>query len=309
MNFQYKKALAAIAIMTMVTSCSDDKWEPGPDVDPSCMTVYFEPLSNYDIILEPDDSRLIPVTIGRAKIDEAASVDIKVISAPEGVVVPSSVDFAAGEQSKTIFIDLENMASKSSGTISLELPEEMTSPYGAGNSAINVNVTVSGAWILLDDNVYFSFAKHYQPVYGKIYILEGTYNFKIPNFLNSGLDLQFTVDNPGEGNLKVIPLKNFIDYKDYFGPDYSYDGWLFYNQEEQYLPEWSPDGSYPNITGMEIDYDYGTISIYNNDKGLPEGYMQFTPFISYSDASSGYDGIYVYFDPAFNPFADNGTKE
>lgn len=301
MKLIYIKSLAAAALITVAASCSDEKWTPGPDVAPGCLTVYFEPLASYDLVLEPDDSRLIPVTIGRAKTDDAATVAINVVAAPQGVTVPASVDFAAGQQSATIFIDVEDMASKSSGTISLALPDDMTSPYGAGNPDLNLKVTVSGTWMPIGEDAMIYFSKNYDPISTKLYILDGTYNFKLPDFLGSGLDFVFTVKNPGSGTLAVTPVKNFIDVHDYWGADYAYNGWILYDQENETLPEWSIDGSYPDVSVLEFDADYSTIDV-------ESGYIFFGPYFTFSDGSAGYIDLYIYFTPLFNPFAGGAAQ-
>lgn len=295
MKSLYIKSLAVVLLLT-TAACSNNDWTPGPDVDPGCMTVFFEPIKSYDVVIEPDDSRLFPVTIGRAKTDEAASVAINVVSAPEGVVVPSTVDFEVGQETQTIFIDLENMASKSSGTISLALPENMTSPYGAGNPTLDLNVTVSGAWLPLGEDVVIYFSKNYEPINSSLYLLDGTYNFKIPNFLNSGVDFVFTVAEPGEGTLRIIPVKNYMDVKEYWGSDYSYNGWVLYDEATETVPEWSIDGTYPYISLFEFDADYATIDVAN-------GYIFFGPYIYFTDGTSNYIDQYIYFTPLFNPFS------
>ena len=137
------------------------------------------------MIIGPDDSRLIPVTVGRGLTDKAAVVNINVVSAPEGVVVPATVEFAANEQTTQFFIDIENMPSKSSGTITLSLPEDVTSPYAAGTSGLSFNVSVSGAWIPVSDNVVLSTDGVYPDMNTKLYFLDGTNTFKLPDFFGS----------------------------------------------------------------------------------------------------------------------------
>ena len=77
--------LFASALAIAATGCSDsDDWQPGPETAPDCMGVYFGEISS-NMIIGPDDSRLIPVTVGRGLTDKAAVVNINVVSAPEGV--------------------------------------------------------------------------------------------------------------------------------------------------------------------------------------------------------------------------------
>lgn len=296
MNSRYTKALAAFAILISATSCSDDKWEPGPDVAPDCMSVYFEPMNSYNLIVEPDDSRLIPLTVGRSKTDDAATVNLIVNSCPEGVVVPQSVDFEAGEQAKTVFIDIENMASKSSGTISLAIPENMSSPYSAGNAEISLNVTVSGAWMLVARDAVVSFSQNYADMKTNIYMLDGTHNFKLPDFLGTGFDFTFTVDSPGSGNLRFVPLTNFVDVHDRWGSDYEYNGWFLVDPATGEYAQWSPDGGYPGVQDMEFDSDYS----YFNVAG---GIAYFSTYTTFADASAAFVDINISFTPLFDPFA------
>lgn len=299
MNFRYTKALAAVAILMAATSCTDDKWEPGPDVAPDCMSVYFEPISNYNLIVEPDDSRLIPVTVGRSKTNDAATVNLIVNSCPEGVVVPQSVSFEAGEQAKTVFIDIENMASKSSGTISIAIPENMVSPYSIGNAEISLNVTISGSWLLVARDATVSFTQYYADMKTNIYVLDGTHNFKLPNFLGTGFDFTFTVDNPGSGNLGFVPLTNFIDVHDRWGSDYTYNGWFLIDPATATYAQWSPDGSYPGIQDMEFDSDFSYINV-------AEGIAHFSTYTTYTDGSAAFMDANISFTPLFDPFAIPG---
>lgn len=297
MKLKYITAFAATLIFA-ATSCSDDDWQPGPDVNPDCMTVYFEPLNSYNLIIEPDDSRLIPVTVGRAKYDEAATVPLTVSQKPEGVVIPESVDFAAGEQAKTIFIDIENMASKSSGTVSISIPEELTSPYAAGNAIINLNITVSGAWLPLANNAYYYFDDDaYPEADADIYMLEGTNNFKIANFLNSGIDFVFTVEEPGTGSLAIIPVRNYLDVSEVWD-NYDYDGWVLFDEATYTYPEWSPDGSFPYIEILEFDPAYANINV-------GSGYIYFSPYFRYTDGTATYHTVWFVFTPLFDPFTDS----
>lgn len=299
MKLKYLSTLAATLLLATASSCSDNDWEPGPDVDPDCMSVYFAPLSSYDMIIEPDDSRMIPITIGRAKFDEAATIQLIVNELPEGAYIPTSIDFAAGQQAATVYLDIENMASKSTGTVQLAIPAEMTSPYAAGNPTLTLNLNVAGAWIPLTDDAQEWFRNGQTDIYpvadAKIYVLDGTYNFKIANFLNSGVDFLFTVETPGTGQLTVAPTRNFIDVKEVW--DVDYDGWLFFDDANDTYPEWSPDGTYPDIVSLEFDPNYAWINV-------ADGNIYLSPYVTFSDSSAGYYDIWYTFTPLFNPFEE-----
>lgn len=294
-------ATAAAALTFLASACSDnDKWEPGPDVDPDCMGVYFGEMPTYKIILEPDDSRLIPVTIGRNNTEKIADIDIVTDKCPQGVVVPSSVHFDAGEQSTIIYIDLENMASKSQGELALSFPEGTTSPYGAGTETIALDITVSGAWIPVSNNVTASISslagdRLYPDLPTKLYNLDGTDNFKIPNFLNSGVDFIFTGQKPGNGYTAITPIKNYIDMTD--------DGWWLYDDANAKYPVWTPDGvTYPEIRYIEFLTGYNIMQLITDADN--NGYIYLSPYFYFSDETGKYVDIYFTFKTEFTPYSD-----
>lgn len=289
------KVLAATALLASAISCSENEWEPGPDVNPDCMSVYFGQLSTYDMIVEPDDSRLIPVTVGRITADNAATVEIAVNSCPEGVVVPSSVSFAAGEQSTTLYIDITNMPSKTSGTVDIALPENMVSPYTEGTHEINLKITVSGKWEVFAKDASIVFNSTFPEMKTDILNLDGTQNFRLPDFLGSGVNFTFRFSDPAAGDYSFVPISGFEDVHDYYGASYEYDGWFLYDEETGGHPSWSPDGvTYIADMEFDSDYSYGYYS---------DGYLMFDAWTTFADGSGAYIDAYIYFEPLYDPFA------
>lgn len=299
MKFEYNiKVFAAMALLATAVSCSEEEWQPGPDVSPDCMGVYFEQLSSYDLLVGPDDSRQIPITVGRVLTDEAATVNFVVSSCPDGAVVPSSLAFEAGEQSKTLYIDIDGMPSKTSGTVAIAIPEEMTSPYTAGSPDLNLKINVSGKWELFAKDAVVSFSQTYPNMTTDIFMLDGTQNFKLPDFLGSGLDFTFTFKNPAAGDFSYVPLSNYQDVHDYWGATYEYNGWFLYDPETGEHPYWAPDGvTYIADLEFDSDYSYGYVS---------DNYLYFNGWTSFADGSGAFLDIFVTYEPLFNPF---GTME
>lgn len=287
---------AAIATASLLSSCGNDsKWAPGEDIDPNNMSLYFEQLSSYKMLLGPDDSRIIPVTVSRSRFDQAASVPVTLVEAPEGVSVSPTADFAAGEQSTTIFVNAESMADKVTGNIVLSLPADMVSPYGAGTPSLTFAVTTAGSWMPLDTNVAVTFSQKYADMTASLYVLDGTLTFKIPNFLGSGLDFVFNLKDDVQSATKIRPVRNFMLTDDYYGKDYDYPGWMFYDDKAADYPEWAPDGGSLKLTWVEFDYEYV-------DFNFSEGTMTLSPYVYFNDGSSAYLDIDFTFTPAFNPF-------
>lgn len=298
-------AVAAVAAV-LATACSDsDNWAPGPDTPADCQQVYFAEMSSYNIVVEPDDSRLIPVTIGRANTDKATTVSIIKKECPEGAIVPASVEFAADQQLATIYIDIENMPSKSKGTVSLALPDDMTSPYGAGTSSLTFDVNVSGAWIPVASEVTFS-SGYYPDMTTVLYNLDGTDNFKLADFFGSGLDLVFVMNTPGNGWTYITPIKNFIDAEEAYSifgwGEYPYDGgWFLYDTTLDEFPSWSPDGvTYPEISYAEFDDIYCYMNLISDADN--NGYIYMSPYVTFADSTGAYLDLYFTFKTEFTPY-------
>lgn len=296
------KPYILLAAPLLMASCSDsDKWEPGPQEN-NTMGVFFRQLDKYDYSLEPDDNHIVTVNVGRIDSKEAATVPLKVLSCPEGVAIPESVSFDAGEEETSFTIDLTAMPSKTSGEVKLQIDPAYSTLYGQGSSLLEMNVTITGQWIVLADNLVLDYSKGtyaYPDQTTELLMLEGTQRFKIPNFMNSGVDLVFTVDDPTKSDANIIPFTNCVWYEDLY-PEYDdeYECWYLYDTATQTYPMWSPDGSEPYITyAMFYGVGYSYIM-------MKEGYGYFTIAADYDNGKSGWCDVVLTFDPKFDPFAE-----
>ncbi len=144
---------AFIAVSLLLTACSDkDNWEPGEPA-PDNMGVFFTNLDKYDVTIEIDDSHVFKVGVGRIETTDAANVPLKVVSCPEGVKVPSSIEFAAGQETASFEIDATDMRLKPSGHDVLQIDPQYAAMYGAGSSQMTMKLTTAGGWELIGDNL------------------------------------------------------------------------------------------------------------------------------------------------------------
>lgn len=294
---------AFIAASTLLSACSDsDKWEPG-EPGPDNMGVYFTNLDNYDLVVEADDPRVISVGMGRIDATDAATVPLIVVSSPEGVVIPSAVEFEAGQESITFDIDITDMPSKTSGEIILQVDPQYAAIYGAGSSQMNMKVTTTGAWeVLADDVVISSYINGYPDLSATLYVLEGTNRFKIPDFMGSGVDLVFYSSDPSVAGSVIFPFTNCKYYYELWPDDEDDDyPWYFYNTETAKYPSWTPDSWSKSIKYLTF-YTYD-----GTDKGcyfnLTTGYGMMESYINFTDGSGAWEYFEFNFTPKFDPFA------
>lgn len=299
------KYLFIASTPVILTACSDkDNWEPGEEA-PSKMGVFFTDLDKYDVTIEADDPHVFTVGMERLDATDAASVPIKVVSCPEGVVVPSSVDFEAGEESTSFEIDVTDMPLKTSGDIILQIDPAYAAIYGAGSSQLTMKVTTTGGWELLADDVVISCWVNtgYPDLAASLYVLEGTSRFKIPDFMGSGTDLVFTVSDTSISSPVIFPFTNCQYYYELWSSyedDEDYP-WYFYDTEKAAYPAvWTP-------TKWSKAIEYLTFYVYDGEDkgcyfGINRGYGMMTAYIDFADGSGTWEYFEFNFTPKFNPF-------
>lgn len=298
MKHLFKSYILLIGL-AMMASCSDDKWEPGaPNAEN--MGVYFDKQSAYTYMIEPDDSHLINLTFRRADSSMEAIVPLQTISCPEGVVLPQSVTFAAGSATAVAVADLTNMPTKTSGTIEIKIDPAYSTVYAAGTSTLALNITMSGGWIDIAPDVTLSYYDNNFPSQStKIQQLDGTNRFKLCNFMNSGLDVYFTVDGDTAEYAEFLPYKNSISYEELYGED-EYGMWCFYDTDKEELPQWVPSGNGPDIT-LAAFYGGANYSYI----GFDYGYGCLSGTLDFADDSWCYVDVVITFTPV-NPFEQLG---
>ena len=284
-----------MALAPAFASCSDDdnKFEPGPAPAADCPSVFFVAPSATKYTFTAEDIPEVTVDTKRGNTEKEISMPLEVVAdLPEGdgqFIVPSTVDFAAGEAETSFKIDCSKLPTKTECTLTLKVPEAYSNPYSAGLDAVTFNVTVSGTWELYAKDAKFAFQSKFGDVYSDIYAIQGTNRFKIVNFLDSGLDLQFEVSDTSYSH--IIPLNNFISYNDAFGTDDdAYNCWLLYDSANESYPVWSPGN-----TGTDIEYAI----VYGWGGGVDYTYINFNKgngCITLQTCIGGnWSYIYVYF--------------
>ena len=308
MNPIYRSAILAAAAL-LLGSCSEDNWKPGPEA-PATMGVYFNLLENPDVLILDDADRTATVTLGREKSADDATVPLKIISCPEGVTAPTSVEFAAGEKTASFQVSMKDMPSSTSGTLVMQIDPAYSDIYAAGTSEMSMNITVSAGWQLLADDLVLDHSSEYNSYtfpaqHTSLYVLDGANRFKIPDFLNSGLDFVFTVPEPNNDLPYIVPTTNCIFYEELYGADDDeYHSWYFYDTATASYPVWSIDNSDLMVNNLSFDsYEDGYQYDPETYVDILEGYGNLCTFIELSNGDAKYHFVDMTFTAKFNPFA------
>lgn len=285
----YFLAAAALASLPACSNDSDYTYVPGEPVAPGCPGVYFAASNSIETILSPDDASTFDLIVGRTVTDGELTVPVIASNVAEGLSIPSSVTFAAGEAETTLKIDATALASGSLATFTVSVPEEYINPYvqapGIGTFSGRV---VCAEWKLWADNVEFTFDEYYDPIYGQIYELEGVGKYYIPNFLNTGLDLYFTMENSKTSYCTIDPYRNCAVFYD---SDYEYSYWYVYDDANRTYPVFNIQEGAPEIEYMQF-FDMDTATNYYYTYICPDYNVGvFSGLFYYTDGSSDYNDV------------------
>lgn len=254
--------VAAALMLACASACSDDNdytYIPGEKPAENCPEVYFDASNPAETMFTPQESARIVLTLGRRVAEGALTVPVTVVSKGEGLTIPENVTFAEGEDHTELVIDASGVAAGVPQSFTLAIPEEYVNHYAqTPGSSTYAGKAICAEWKLISDNVTFEFETRYQPMTGSLYELEGIGRYMIPNFLNTGLDLLFTMENSkSDGAYRTIdPYKNADIYMD---TDAGYSYWYFYDSDNDEWPLYVIEEGTPAITYMEFfGVDFGT---------------------------------------------------
>lgn len=113
---------------------SEDTFQPGPEVKAGCQDVRFATDNATTVMLSAsEDVRTATFRLVRSEASSSLTVPLHVVSSTEGLTIPSTVEFAAGEQETSI--TLTTPAEVSEGTtynFDVELQGDEINPYTEG---------------------------------------------------------------------------------------------------------------------------------------------------------------------------------
>ncbi len=296
------KSVLHISLMVLalvgLASCDDknDDFTPGDPTREGSMRVYFDASNPSDFIDEPDARTSIEVAVSRVDTTAVAEVPIICQSAAEGLTVPQSVAFAAGQKTAYLTITFGQLAVSERYSFSLAIPDDYADHYTRlDGSAVYASYVMAATWetYVEDAQMYYTTSGTDNSWYVDIERLGTTNRYAIRGFLGSGVDMIFTVGDAAAGQAgyyKISPYTNYVDYV-----DEGVTAFYFYDAAKGVYPEWEVGEK--TVEELCILSTYGTTDY--SYIAFDKGYGQFgTYWSTYADGSYDYyNYVKLYFDP------------
>ena len=278
--------------MILATACDDKNdinYEPGSPTANGSMAVYFDDSNPSEFIFQPGEASDIEIGVSRLNgIDTATEVPL-VVTADDGLTVPATAKFEAGESNTTIKVAFANLEESKKYNLKVAVPEEYADHYttkpGASTYAGYIMVA---AWESISDNVKMIWDT--QGVENEfttsLQQLGNTNRFRFPNFLNSGVDYIFTVGSNSTAFPGYYSITTYANYEPYEGTEAK--AAYFFDDATQSYPTWTVADGTVEVADICILEDYGTttgyscISIYKRS-----GYV-YLYWTDYTDGSTEY---------------------
>ena len=178
--------------------------------------IYSDTKTSYQFVALEQS---FPVVIGRNQTEGEASFEL-VTNDTIGAFVVEPVHFAAGEKSTTVNVTV-NLSYGESYGLTLMIPEELATAYGAPQ--VSINVLVDFTWLPMGSVLYASQwegaqaevaieqAKEYTDAAGNLlFRLVSPYYYVSPTYCTvKGLHLQFLLDK--DYNAVSLPAEGFVE--------------------------------------------------------------------------------------------------
>ena len=200
-------------------------------------------------------------------------------------------------------------------TLIIHVDEAYTNPYVATDGMASFKYEASLIrWVKLTEGVFKWNQGEFADTRSEIYWLEGKNRFRINNFLNSGINWEFSIlaADPMDASMHDAAHFNPHDRSTWHGIPSPYNHWaadpagktcwfLMQDADNGIYAQWYPDGEeFVGIDFVNFWYDtsdewWGNVDMRGS---ATEPCFKLIPFVYYTDETdSGYTDLYGYWDP------------
>lgn len=226
-----KKIILSIAMWLplLLAGCSSDSlYQPDTEEVTDCMGVYFvQDATSGETIIEGDE-RSLTLTLKRTESSAAATVPVTVVSSDAVFQIPATVEFGAGDSEAGLTIGFPSIEAGQKYHFEVAVDDRRyADPYRQyADGATHFSTTVSlETWEVLARAEFYFEDYRFDVFQADIWQVAGGNKYKIEDFLNSGTDLVFTLDN----GTYMAPQGGWLDGDNNFW--YLYD-----NAADDYIP-------------------------------------------------------------------------
>lgn len=199
----------------LLTGCKEEAvFEAGSEVAAGCQEVTFDVDNEITSMLTATEpGRSISYTLTRKSGAEAVSVPVKVHAATEGMMLPQTVEFAAGETTATYTVTTPDAVKEgSSYSFDVELTGDNVNPY-KGDGATRFSATIAFPKILTARMYFTNLAADLGYFRQTCYDI-GSGKLCFPDFLHSGTDVWMFYDE-SSANAMFASQETDPDYAGY----------------------------------------------------------------------------------------------
>ena len=254
--FKYTFA-AVLGAMTLAACTNEYKYDGVGEADKATAAgAYFLETGNPKNLEVEPGAEEFDLTLTRANTESAQTVGIAVVSDEAGIFeVPSSAQFAAGENTATIHVTAPRAEEGGQYSLTVGIVEDQQSIYSIGAQTYTVNMVVqkweklgTGYWVDGVISTYFSVNSNFAYAVQVEKMVEG----------NGAIHFRF-----------VAPYSHAATGKDDLGAfiGYPYNVGAGDEEDHVFLIDITSNGAFLHATSMGINWGYGemfTGSVYGN---------------------------------------------
>lgn len=279
-----------LAVTLGFTACNDkadSDYVPGTPTPANSMQVYFDASNGTDFVFSPGEKGTVDILVSRVNDAETVEVPIIIKKAADGLSIPSSVKFNAGEKFTTLTISAEKMVENQKYDFDLAIDDVYADHYTKLNGATSYSgYLMEASWNTYVPNAVVSWKAGGSDLTWNTEIerLGQTNRYRIKDIVGSGVDMTFTVGAAAEGQTGYYKMEPYDNYTNW--SEDGVDCFVLYDESKGEYPEWTAGSkTVSSLCIMRSYAGYGDYSYISFSKGYG---MFGTYYTEYTDGTYDY---------------------